>query len=147
MYSFYILRIYTYIHKKYQKHQNMSSVKEHTEVVGVPMQARGRSSERRRGWDRESGVRERQFVHRPGWGDTVSNDHFCDYATGLILLAATSQKWHWQPQNTVLAETVKTVCVQYIMWIWDLWITQSESFRFPITYSSSNGVTSRQSSR
>lgn len=27
---------------------------------------------------------------------TVSNDHFCDYATGLILLAATSQKWHWQ---------------------------------------------------
>lgn len=23
---------------------------------------------------------------------TVSNDHFCDYATGLILLAATSQK-------------------------------------------------------
>lgn len=37
-----------------------------------------------------------------GWGGgsvrplgcrvTVSNDHFCDYATGLILLAATSQK-------------------------------------------------------
>lgn len=46
----------------------MSSVKEHTEIIG------GRSShasqrkeqgEEERG-DRESGVRERQFVHRPG---------------------------------------------------------------------------------
>lgn len=30
--------------------------------------------------------------HTPCSTDTVSNDHFCDYATGLILLAATSQK-------------------------------------------------------
>lgn len=33
---------------------------------------------------------------KTGCGVTVSNDHFCDYATGFISLAATSQKWHWQ---------------------------------------------------
>lgn len=35
---------------------------------------------------------ERGFPHCPCSTVTVSNDHFCDYATGLILLAATSQK-------------------------------------------------------
>lgn len=42
------------------KNQSLSLVKEHTEVFGVPMQARGRSSERRRGetesqeWEKDS---------------------------------------------------------------------------------------------
>lgn len=42
-------------------------------------------------------AQKRGFPHCPCSRVTVSNDHFCDYATGLILLAATSQKWHWQP--------------------------------------------------